>query len=89
MHTDAQSANRSAHTPGGAGVIGVVGMLIGLAGAAATWGLARVGGAEVLTGPAGGLVVGLTLTGAAGGVAGVIGVAGAGVAVGKAGLLGT
>ena len=100
VHTVAQSANRSAHTPGGAGVMGVVGMLIGPAGL--TGGEAATGrrreGLVVLAGTAGGVVVGLTPTGTAGvapGVAGLVdpvvigpGAELAGVAAGVAGLPG-
>ena len=90
VHTVAQSAKRSAHTPGGAGVMGVVGMLIGpagLTGGEAATGLGREG-LVVLPGTAGGVVVGLTPTGTAGVAPGVVGAEVAGVASGEAGLPG-
>ena len=93
VHTVAQSAKRSVHTPGGVGVMGVVGMLVGPAGLTAgkaANGLDREG-LMVLAGSAGGVAVGLTPTAPAGvapGVSRVVGAELAGVALGEAGLPG-
>lgn len=62
-------------------------MLTGVTVGAATGGVGWLGGVEVLTGTAEG-VMGLTPAGTAGVAAGIVGVVGAGVAVGEAGLLG-
>ena len=71
--------------------MGVDGMLIGPAGLTGEEATGTVG-LVVLTGTAGGVVIGLAPTGTAGvapGAAGVIGAGIAGVSLGEAGLLGT